>query len=251
MPLKQNIGLNSADNACTTGISMKSPDHSPQGIITITLPLQYRMGSVNCYLVSTGTGFILIDTGGSNGRRQLATAMRDAGCSPGDLGLIILTHGDFDHIGNAAWLREEYGARIAMHEDESGMAEHGDMFWNREFGNALTRVMARLFFRLGRSNRFQPDIHVEDGSDLSEHGFDATVLSIPGHSKGSIGILTADGDLFCGDLLDNRGKPKFSAIMDDATAAGASVRTLRTRTIGTVYPGHGKPFRMEEFKGVK
>jgi hypothetical protein len=43
-------------------------------------------------------------------------------------------NGDLDYAGNAAYLREEFGARIAMHHADSGMVERGDMFWNRNRG---------------------------------------------------------------------------------------------------------------------
>ena len=89
-------------------------------------------------------------------------------------------------------------------------------------------------------------MYVDEGYDLSEYGLDAKVLHLPGHSKGSIGILTADGDLFCGDLFENRDKPVLSSIMDDLAAAKASVEKLKGLEVGTVYPGHGKPFSMEE-----
>jgi glyoxylase-like metal-dependent hydrolase (beta-lactamase superfamily II) len=82
---------------------------------------------------------------------------------------------------------------------------------------------------------------------LSDCGFDAQVLALPGHSRGSIGILTAGGDLFCGDLLDNTDKPALNSIMDDLAAANASVEKLSGFAIHTVYPGHGQPFPMEKF----
>jgi len=218
-----------------------------QEIKTITLPLPYKLGSVNCYLVETDTGYVLIDTGGSNKRSELERELESAGCKPGNLKLIVLTHGDFDHIGNAAYLREKFGAKIAMHKDDSGMAERGDMFWNRKSANTLIRMVAPILFRFGKSNRFEPDLYVEDGYALSEYGFDATVLAIPGHSLGSIGILTAGGDLLCGDLFDNTDKPVLNSIMDDLAAAHAGVEKLRGFAINTVYPGHGKPFPMEQF----
>jgi hydroxyacylglutathione hydrolase len=222
-------------------------ENMPQEIKTIVLSLPFKLGSVNCYLVETGTGFVLIDTGGPNKRSELEIGLLGAGCKPGNLKLIALTHGDFDHIGNAAYLREKLGARIAMHKDDSGMAEHGDMFWNRKSGSALIRMMAPILFRFGKSNRFEPDLYLEDGYAFSEYGFDATVLSIPGHSKGSIGILTAGGDLLCGDLFDNTNTPVLNSIMDDLAAADASVEKLRGHAINTVYPGHGRPFLMEQF----
>jgi hydroxyacylglutathione hydrolase len=226
----------------------------PNAIKTIRVALPFRLGTVNCYLVETDSGFILIDTGASKGRSDLESALIGAGCEPGDLKLIILTHGDFDHTGNAAHLRAKFGARIAMHADDSGMAERGDMFSNRGQGSAFARIMRPLLktlsprlFGFGRSERFTPDFYLQDGRDLSEHGFDAQVLSIPGHSRGSIGILTIGGDLFCGDLLENPDEPALGSILDDVATAKASVEKLKGFEVGTVYPGHGEPFRMELF----
>lgn len=36
---------------------------------------------------------------------------------PGTLKLVLLTHGDFDHIGNAAYFRFAFGARIAIRRE--------------------------------------------------------------------------------------------------------------------------------------
>jgi hydroxyacylglutathione hydrolase len=132
-----------------------------------------------------------------------------------------------------------------MHRDDSGMAEHGNMFWNRSSGNTILRLMAPILFRFRKSNRFRPDSFVEEGDDFSEYGFDAQVLSIPGHSKGSLGILTASGDLFCGDLLENSREPATNSIMDDPSACDASLEKLQGFEINTVYPGHGNPFPID------
>ncbi len=217
-------------------------------IRTITLALPYRLGSVNCYLVKTDVGFILIDTGSSNQRAILEQELRSANCQPGDLKLILLTHGDFDHIGNAAYLRQKFSAPLAMHPDDFGMIERGDMFWNRGRSNPLLKSIAPLLFRFDKSNRVTPDIAIKEGDDLSEYGLDASVLSIRGHSKGSIGVLTASGDLFVGDLLDNIRQPALNSIMDDLAAAQASVKKLKSRNIQTVYPGHGQPFLLDQLK---
>lgn len=221
-----------------------------QEIIPIRLGLPFKMGSVNCYLVGTGAGFILVDTGGSDRRSELDRELERAGCRPGDLNLVALTHGDFDHIGNAVYLRDKFDARIAMHESDIGMAERGDMSWNRHKGKFLLKWIAPIFYALDRTERFTPDLTLEEGSGLSEYGFDARVLHLPGHSQGSIGFLTAAGDLFCGDLLDNTASPGFNSIMDDLVAAEASLDKLREYEINLVYPGHGEPFPMEQFLKV-
>ena len=216
-------------------------------IRVISLSMPFRLGTVNCYLVETDTGFIVIDTGASNQRRELERELSSAGCLPGDLHLIVLTHGDFNHTGNAAYLRNSFGAKIAMHPDDAGMAQHGDMFLSRSSGNAIFRSLAPILFRFSESNRFEPDLYLRDGDNLSEYSFDAQIVSIAGHSRGSIGILTSDGDLFCGDLLENTKKPALNSLMDDAAACEASIEKLQGLEIATVYPGYGEPFPMERF----
>jgi hydroxyacylglutathione hydrolase len=218
-----------------------------QKLTTLNLPMPMRMGSVNCYLLHTDTGFFIIDTGSSSARKLLLSGLADAGCSPGSLRLVLLTHGDFDHTGNAAYLRTMFGTKLAMHRADSGMGESGDMFENRKIPNLLIRSLVPLFTGFGESERFTPDLMLEDGVDLSPHGLDAKVLSLPGHSKGSIGILTFEGDLFCGDLFENRKGPVLNSLMDDPDEAKVSLAVLESYKIRFVYPGHGEPFAMEQF----
>lgn len=103
------------------------------------------------------------------------------------------------------------------------------------------RVVSR-FIRPGAFDTFEPDVYVEDGQGLTDYGLGATVLHLPGHTRGSIGVLTAGADLFCGDLLDSMGKPGLQFFIDDVAAAQASLERLRGLDVRTVYPGHGKPF---------
>jgi len=213
----------------------------------IRVLMPYKLGSVNCYLINNDSKYVLIDTGSSNRRMELEQELENAGCKPGNLKLIVLTHGDFDHIGNAAYLREKFDCPIAMHKDDLEMAEHGNMFANRKQPNILIRTLIPLLSGFGKTEMFKPDIFIADGHDLSAFDFDATVLSIPGHSLGSIGILTASGDLFCGDLFENLNNPSLNSIMDDLAAAKASVEKLKRFEINTVYPGHGDTFLMEQF----
>jgi hydroxyacylglutathione hydrolase len=217
----------------------------------ITLPMPLRMGRVNCYLIQISTGYVLIDTGSSSARKELQGELERAGCIPSHLKLIILTHGDFDHIGNAAYLRSTYGAGIAIHHDDSDMAERGDMFVNRKKPNLIIGSLLPVFSGFGKSERFTPDILLEDGCDFSQSGLDAKAISLPGHSKGSIGILTPSGELFCGDLFESTKKPTLNSLMDDSTAANSSVDKLRRMTINKVYPGHGQPFTMQMLENSK
>jgi len=209
----------------------------------------------NSFLVRTTKGFVVFDSGVSSRRKALEKALAKADCRPGDLKLIFISHGDSDHAGNAAYLRERYGAEIGMHPADRAMVERGDMSLGRKSRpdriqgmGWMIWLVGKLMFAFGppRFDRFSPDLDLEDGQSLSAYGLDATVVSLPGHSKGSIGILTSEGDLFCGDLIYNFIRPEMIWI-DDLPAALASVERLKHLDLRTVYPGHGKPFPWSEF----
>ena len=128
----------------------------------------------------------------------VSAALDRAGVKPGNLAMVILTHGDFDHAGNAAFLREKYGARVAMHAEDAEMVRRGDQGWNRKakpdrvtfFGRMIMFVSTHLI-KPAPFQVFAPDLFVEEGTALMEDGFDAKILHLPGHSRGSIGVFTA------------------------------------------------------------
>jgi hydroxyacylglutathione hydrolase len=217
-------------------------------IHTIILPLPLNQGSVNCFLLQAGDGYILVDTGAPNARRVLSRKLGSLGCRPGDLKLTILTHGDFDHTGNAAYVRGVFGGRTAMHPADAPMAETGDMFANRNRSSAILRALIPRLIGFGKAERFTPDVLLEDGFSLDGYGLEARVIRLPGHSMGSIGILTSDGDLLCGDLLISSKKPALNALIDDRQAAQDSVARLHSLNIKMVYPGHGQPFTLDQLR---
>lgn len=212
----------------------------------IPIPLKFGILKVNCYLIEIDDGFILIDTGLNKSRKKLENALLNAGCAPGDIQLLIITHGDFDHIGNCAYIRDKYCCQVVMHKDDEEMATEGNMFFNRKNPPLILRIIAKLLFRFKRNDRFSPDIYIKEGYDFTEYGFNAKVISIPGHSKGSIGILTDEGDLFCGDLLENIKSPSLAMIMDNKKEANESFEKLKKNNIKKIYPGHGNSFTFDE-----
>lgn len=204
-----------------------------------------RLGGVNCYLVNEDDSYFLIDTGFASKRVKLEKELEEAGLTSKNFKLIILTHGDSDHADNCAFLREKYGVIIAMHKNDSQMVERGDMTFGRKDKPDKISTVFSLMIKMSGLNKsskfdtFKPDLYFEEGQDLSEFGFDAKILHLPGHSKGSIGILTIESDLFCGDLIYNFAGFKF---IDDMPEHKKSIQKLKKLVINTVYPGHGNPF---------
>jgi hydroxyacylglutathione hydrolase len=204
---------------------------------------------VNCYLLQTETGYYLIDSGFASKRAFIEKALLNEGCQPGDLKLIIHTHGDSDHCGNSVYFRERYGAKLAIHAAEVESVRSGNLLKARSHTPAVTRFLLTLLLPLAgldRKDRFTPDIIIEDGMDFSSLGLPVTVLFTPGHSNGSISLLGSEGDLFCGDLMTNTEKPLLNTNMDDLAAGAQSLRRLQTYPIQQVYPGHGEPFKFSD-----
>jgi glyoxylase-like metal-dependent hydrolase (beta-lactamase superfamily II) len=149
-------------------------------------------------------------------------------------------------------LQKKYHCKIAMHKDDSSMAE------NLVFLKRKTRTLSGKVFTLLRKisrkikgmkfsfDKFTPDLFLHDGQRLDEFGFKATVIHIPGHTRGSIGLLTDDGALFAGDTFTNRSKPDVATYVENASELENSIRRLKTLPVKTVYPGHGKPFEMKQ-----
>lgn len=200
------------------------------------------LGMVNAYLVRAGDGFVLIDTGMPRHWSRLESELLQTGCLPAALKLVIVTHGDLDHVGNCAELQRRYGAKIAMHRGDVETVRSGRPA-KRSAGSAPAAVLLWLARVLpGRWPRFEPDVLLAGGQDLAQFGLPATVIHTPGHTSGSIAIVTRDGRLFCGDLVSNRKRPGRSPFFEDEGELEASLRALQGLDAHTVYPGHGRPF---------
>ncbi len=206
----------------------------------------------NCYLLKSDLGFCLIDTGSSWQRLSLSRQLIKVGCRPGQLRLVVVTHADFDHTGNCPWLRRKYGCPVAIHAAESPALEQARMSLSRKtMASRIYRFAVDTFGRIvGRP--FKPDILLDDGASLLPYGFDAKIVHVPGHTTGSIGVLTVDGGFFCGDLLRNtRRRPEKNPLMDNAGELEASVIKLGSLPVKRIYPGHGRPFTMAELLAIK
>lgn len=212
-------------------------------IETLHFAMPLGLGVVNAYLLTGDGGQVLIDTGATFHRAVLDAQLDER--AP-DLRLVLLTHGDADHAGNASHLQRVRGVPVAMHAGDKAMVERGDMSAGRSKGGCILGPVPTWILGYRRPEYVVPDVLLEDGDTLAAYGVDATILHIPGHSSGSIAVLTDEGDLFCGDLLENKHGPVLNSIMDDASAARASLVRLRSLPVRLVYPGHGEPFTLDQ-----
>jgi len=210
-------------------------------------------GFVNAYLVREGEGYILIDTGMPQHWSRLEAELQEVGCLPDKLKLAIITHGDVDHVGSCARLQKEYQARVAIHPGDQAAVEIGAHVEREGRGIAgkIMVLLSKLVGGTGSFDTFQPDILLEDGQSLSEYGLAARVIHIPGHTKGSIAILTEDGQLFVGDTFSNQSRPGSAPFIQNFQELRDSTAQLKELKAKVVYPGHGNPFAFEQVQSIE
>ncbi len=218
--------------------------------------LRLPLGFVNAWLARTdGGGFVLVDTGTPGDWARLTAGLAAAGCTKETLRLVVITHGDFDHVGCAKRLRSEWGVPVAAHRGDLGLMARGESPARRG-ATPLLRLLMRLLPQRKAdpdapgSPLFMPDLLLEEGQRLDAYGWDATVLHTPGHTAGGIAILTAQGDLLVGDTARGGARPGVGMLVQDADAYDATLARLSALPGAVaVHPGHGNSFPAARLPG--
>lgn len=202
-------------------------------------------GNGNCYIIRGEKGDILIDTGMPEFRDEIETWLTNY-----NVKLIVLTHGHFDHIGNAAYFSELYGVPIAMGADDSELAENKKV--RRLYAMSVRGMVIKKATETPLEILPEPvkaDIFLEDGMTIGEEfGItDCKAVSLEGHTKGSFGILHGK-DLYLGDAAMNFISPSFPNICESPVRARKALEKIKELSPERIFFGHGSPI---EGKGPK
>lgn len=220
---------------------------------------------VNSYLIKTEKGGILVDTGGpmfldkayNSRREELVNRLMELDCTKENLKLIILTHGDPDHSYNAKYLSDIYEVPVALHEEDIYLVNQltsKDILLSCNYKSIIYRIIMSLMKTnikkvsdkiASEFENFLPNIPIEDGMRLEEYGLEGTLIHIPGHTKGSIAIITDQGDCIVGDTYANLKKQQPAMNALDFNQLKDSMKKLSSYTIKKMYPGHGSPYNLE------
>lgn len=96
-----------------------------------------------------------------------------------------------------------------------------------------------------RVEPLEPDVLVTGETDLEDFGVSARIMPTPGHTAGSVSVLTDRGDLVAGDLIANsffglvRGRPANPPFHDDPLGNLASLREMLALNPTRLHVGHG------------
>jgi glyoxylase-like metal-dependent hydrolase (beta-lactamase superfamily II) len=208
------------------------------------------MGTSNAYLIEGDDGLTLIDAGFPGKAAAVLATIRGLGHSLAQLKHLIFTHGHPDHIGSAAAIVRETGARTYLHPLDIPMAESGGPFRPLKGAPGLLRpVLCRLFFH--PNERVEPvtiDEPLTDGELLPVAG-GIEVIHTPGHCAGQVALLWRTGRmLFAGDVASNimgLGDPLGFENLEEGRASQRKLASLSFDAAGF---GHGQPIARDASK---
>jgi hydroxyacylglutathione hydrolase len=206
----------------------------------------------NCYLLVGDGGTVLIDPGPSGGADRVIAGARTAGIQPAEVRLILASHGHLDHYGAAAEVKAWCGAPLAAFPGEAEFSQdrRNALPLAQTVRGSLVRWFYLLLAPLARFAPLETDLLLDDGVDLSPYGVEARTVHLPGHSPGSLGIFTVDGDAFVGDLFVNYAVPSQPIYLSNQEEWQQSCERIKALQPRTVYVGHGEPFAGEKLDPI-
>ncbi|MEU3620301.1 MBL fold metallo-hydrolase [Streptomyces sp. NPDC006872] len=206
--------------------------------------------AVNAYLL-LGRQPVIVDAGTPGSAQLIYDQVAAHGVDPKDVRLIVVTHGHIDHFGSAAELSRLTGAPIAGHIADL------DIYRAGRVSDPYLSIgwFGHLFARSSRvretTEGFEPNVLIRGETHLSDFGVEARIMPTPGHTAGSVSVLTDDGDLVAGDLVATpflgfgKGRPANPPFHDDRLGNLASLRRMLALGPTKLHVGHGAPLDPE------
>jgi glyoxylase-like metal-dependent hydrolase (beta-lactamase superfamily II) len=208
----------------------------------------------NGFLLRTDQGTLLIDAGFPNRERRFTSQLNGLGIPPGDIRLILVTHGHADHVGSLQTLKKQTGAPVAIHQADSHLVRHGIVAippgatpWGR-----LLSILFRTFSFLGRFDPVEPELIIEGELSVEPFGIPGKIIPTPGHTPGSVSLVLESGEAFIGDLAVNAfpmglglGIP---AVAENVHDVYLSWQKLLSSGSTIIYPAHGRPFEADRLR---
>ena len=125
------------------------------------------------YIVDTGDGLLLFDTGYLEGSDRLIESIKALGLDLASIKNIVHTHGHIDHFGATKRMVSLTGAKTYLGAPDRAAANgEKEMSFARELGMEFTEY-------------FEPDVLLYDGDVLSFGKVNVKCVATPGHTEGA------------------------------------------------------------------
>jgi glyoxylase-like metal-dependent hydrolase (beta-lactamase superfamily II) len=188
--------------------------------------------ATNCYIVSEdqGTQGVIIDPAGAY--NEIKDYINENNL---EIPYILLTHGHGDHIGAVLQIKENYGAKVLVHEKDAYMIENASKNLTDQLGSGPVEFMA--------------DDYVTHGQVIEVGNLKIKVLHTPGHTQGSV-CYKIKNHVFSGDTLfaSSIGRTDLEGGDRDQILSSIKEKLLILPNETLIYPGHGAQTSLKKEK---
>lgn len=210
---------------------------------------QGSLGFVNVYILDTGDGLALFDTGIPGSERKILNMLSELGKTPGDLRAILITHLHIDHVGALAALHKATGAPVYMHGLDADEYLTGNIMrpvepspgWINAFVvKAITRQppTQQQLVTVPVSNKLS-------GGEIIEAAGGVKALHTPGHTAGHLAYLWPQhgGVLIAGDLASHMVSLGYSFLYENFHQGQQTIKEIASLPFEVACFAHGRPIR--------
>lgn len=183
----------------------------------------------NCYILNGGEGkAVVIDPGSCP--EIIEKELERLGVTPEK---ILLTHGHFDHMSGASRLKEKYGAKVYINQNDECMLSD----------KPKSGALIAPFFEYVP---VECDGYLKEGDVITLGELELKVIETPGHSKGSVCFIAGDS-IFTGDTLFCGSVGRTDLYMGDYRELEESLKRLKELSEDYfLYCGHGEDTTLNE-----
>jgi len=136
----------------------------------------YYVGTydLGCYLIDTGQGLILINSGAVGSYPLIKANIEALGFKLTDIKIITSTHGHWDHVGDLASFQKISGAKVYMSERDAPVLESGgNVDYRRPEGRGIIYDPIKV------------DVRTKPGDKIRLGNTELTVRAAYGHTPGA------------------------------------------------------------------
>ena len=215
---------------------------------------EFSDGMSRGYLV-TDKKNIVVDCGCDVTGKALKAVCEEAGITPEDIGLIVITHEHVDHFIGADTFKKLTGAPILCAKDTVPSLTEGlePDVTPRDASIKKPGTEGEPKPDFGEIPHVTPDIVIYSEFDLNPYGIGGKLILTPGHSDGSLSVLLDWNEAIVGDLImsdEQTGEFRQAIFANCEEALSQSIHTLIYSGAQTFYSGHSGPCPLETLKDI-